>query len=138
VWWLTGRSKRWRQIVAISRSPNGGDLGLQFGDRAPDVRRELPPGRRRRCQGLQVEEAAHAVGVEPGDLAPQRALGHAGLLGAGGDRVAEQDDRPQDLVGCLRGRGPAGIVHPRAERAHPGGRTLGAGMAPIHPAGAVL
>jgi hypothetical protein len=43
----------------------------------------------------RVEEAVDAARVEAGDLAPQGTLGHAGLLGAGGNRVAEAHDRPQ-------------------------------------------
>jgi hypothetical protein len=39
-----GRRTATRQIAAISRRPNGGDLRLELDDRAPDVRRERPAG----------------------------------------------------------------------------------------------
>jgi hypothetical protein len=80
-------------------------LGLDLNDGAPDVWREHPTGSRRRCQGLEDEEAAHAVGVEAGDLAAQGTLGHGGFAGAGRDRLAEEHDRAEQFVGFLSGRG---------------------------------
>jgi hypothetical protein len=76
-------------------------LGLEFDDGAPDLGREESTGSRRRRRGVEVEEALHAPRREAGDLAAQGALGHGRFAGAGGDRLAEEHDRPEQLVGFL-------------------------------------
>jgi hypothetical protein len=97
--------------AAEARAADRGDLaqterrvlGLQLDDRLPNPERQHPPVRRRRR--VRLEEAAHPGGVEAGDLAAQGPLGDARLVGAGRRRLAEEDDRAQQLVGGLFGGG---------------------------------
>ncbi len=89
---------------AISRRPNGGDLGLQRDDRLTDLQRQpstIALGRRSRI----VKQTLHPLFGEPHRLAAQRALRDAGFAGADRGRLAEEHDGPQELVGLLLGGG---------------------------------
>lgn len=67
----------------------------------------------------RLREAAHPARFEPLDLAAQGAFGHPGLPGAGPRRPAEVDDRAEELVGGLLGRG-----HQEAQLLPGGGRLM--------------
>jgi hypothetical protein len=82
---------------------DGRVFGPEFDDRPPDPDREPTPVLGR--LGLRGEQAPRAALAEGGGLAPQGALGHPGLAGTSLGRAAEQDDRPQQPVGFLFGRG---------------------------------
>lgn len=80
-----------------------GVLRLEFQDRPPDLRRQATLVARGRW--LDLEEAAHAMGLKAGGFAAQRALRHAGVPGAHRRRLPKEHDGAEQLVGFLFRRG---------------------------------
>ena len=85
-----------RDLVVVER----GVLGLEFDDHPPD--RGLQPPAFGPVRGrVRSEEAQHAVTIEALDPAVHRALRGSGFPCPLGHGVAEQNQRPQLLVGFL-------------------------------------